>query len=416
MKLLWRVRFSVPSSPVMINVNHSKKEKMLGGMDSSLQIKNLDTGEIISIEEYVSSEASKKYSVSMGDNQQTKIIKPRHFLKNKKNAFFNNAVISQSIKCHNGSVRCIKSSPNGKYFASGDECGVVVLFSWDPTTKKVKQLSNFEEHKSDITCLDFSKDDDLLISSSLDCSVKLWHSTQTKSLSTFKHEDSVTAVSFHPSDPSIFFACTFPNYVLVWNIKQSEIIKTIDFTSAPTAGTFSPDGHSIVIGCFNGFCYIYSYPEFQYVTQFVAGPRKKVHKPSEKVTSLVYINDNRLFVSTNDSRIRLYSMDNFSLIRKYIGHVAEVGQAQMSCSSDQNLVMIPSEKKGAIYIYPIDHERYFKAKFMKNSFSRERSQTSEGFKLKDTNVTSAAFIGNSSISSLSIVCGDTGGNVYVLCN
>ena len=72
-------------------------------------------------------------------------------------------------------------------------------------------------------------------------------------------------------------------------------------------------------------------PDFRYVTQFIAGPRGKKRTSNKKVTSIQFVgNEPKFFVATNDSRIRLYSLENFSVIRKYVGHESKESQMKMS--------------------------------------------------------------------------------------
>lgn len=208
-------------------------------------------------------------------------------------------------------------------------------------------------------------------------------------------------------------SCTFGNNVLVWSIRDNEVIKTLDFVSPPTAASFSPDGQTIAIGCYNGYCFFYAMPDFRYVTQFIAGPRKKKKTTNKKVTSILFHSSSHFFVSTNDSRVRLYSLDNFSVTRKYLGHESKDGLLKVTMSGDKKLIMIGSEKKGAVVIWPIDHEPYFKA--MVQGFSRDRNLTCEGFRLgKKVEITGSLFNMDTTISHLSVIVSDGVGNVYLV--
>jgi WD40 repeat protein len=334
------------------------------------------------------------------------------FLKDKKAPFYRNPGIVQVFEDHQGSIRCLAASPtDSTLLASGGEDGFINLYQFHGRLVKLRQ---FGGHSSDVSCLAFSCDNHL-ISGSLDLTVRLWHPSHAKEVRVFQHEDAVTAVAVHPRDSSVFIACTFANSVWVWNIRDNTVIHTISFASPPTTATFSPDGQMIAIGCFNGFCFFYALPDFRYVTQFVAGPRRKKKAQNKKVTSIVFRNATQFFVSTNDSRIRLYSSDNYSVIRKYVGHVSTRTNQRVSYSTKGDLILSGSEKRGGIFIWPVEHEQFFQGRMSK--FSRDRSTTFEGFLLgKQAFVTAAVFTGENSLDNLSLIVGDSDGRLFFIGN
>ena len=135
---------------------------------------------------------------------------------------------------------------------------------------------------------------------------------------------------------------------------------------------------------------------------------------NKKITSIVFDNDNNFFVASNDSRIRLYSITNFSVIRKYVGHVAKDRRSMISLSPDGDYIMIPSETQGSVFIYPIDHENFFKGSPL-TQYSRDRSSTCEGFKFsKEIVITGAVFTLQHSENHLSVIVSDNRGNIYLV--
>jgi WD40 repeat protein len=192
------------------------------------------------------------------------------------------------------------------------------------------------------------------------------------------------------------------------------VIQTINFVSPPTAAAFSPDGQTIAIGCYNGFCFFYALPDFRYVTQFIAGPRRKKKTSNKKVTSIVFRNATQFFVSTNDSRVRLYSSDNFSVIRKYVGHVSVQANQRVSFSQKADLILCGSEKAGAVFMWPVDHETFFKGHGL-TAFSRDRSTTYEGVMLgKKEDITAAIFTRDNTIDHMSVIVTDTNGHLFLI--
>jgi WD40 repeat protein len=321
-----------------------------------------------------------------------------------------NIAICQVVQPHCGAIRCIASSHDGFYIATGGEDGVVIVYLFSGFLSIARKVAG---HSADITCMTFSCDD-IIISASLDGTVRLWHASHPRELGIFKHDEAVIAVAVHPTNSSLFLACTFGNVVLVWSIRDNEILQTLQFVSPPTAAAFSPDGRRVAIGCYNGACFVYSLPDYRYVTQFIAGPRRKKKTSSEKVTSIVFVSASQFLISTNDSRIRLYSSDNFSVIRKYVGHVAEDAHQKLTLSPDKSSMMIASEENGAVLIWPIDHEESFKGSGV-HKFSRERSKTAEGFELgKKESVTGAIFTIQHTPQNMSVLVTDTEGQMFLV--
>jgi WD40 repeat protein len=384
--------------------------------DPNLRIHDLDTGIVVDLKEYERSGLVRPREdpadrIHIASRKAIpKEVEFSTFLKHKRGTSYRNPTIAQVFAEHRGSVRCLACSHNdGSFIASGGEDGTISLYQFRGYLAKVK---HFQGHEADVTCIAFSIDD-IIISGSMDSTVRLWHLSNDKELRVFQHEEAVTAVAAHPLDPSVFLACTFGNSVWFWNIRDSEVLQTINFVSPPTAAAFSPDGQTIAIGCYNGFCFFYALPEVRYVTQFIAGPRRKKRSSNKKVTSIVFRNASQFFVSTNDSRIRLYSGDNFSVIRKYIGHVSDRTHQRVSYSERGDLILSGSEKGGGIFIWPVEHEQTFQSRVV--AFSRDRSSTCEGILLgRKECVTAAMFTRDNTVGRLSIVASDADGNLFLI--
>lgn len=353
-------------------------------------------------------------SVEDSKNNSPSDVHFRTFLKHKKNYSFKNSRIKSYIKSHTNSIWALAMSPDGKYVASGGEDKTIILYTIykEPPYLKIEQ--KFNGHMSDIVYLCWSNDN-FLLSCSLDSTVRLWSPKQKESISVFKHEDAVTSASFKPNDSKTFVSCTFGLAAYVWNIADHTITKTIKFNSPPTALTYSPDGSKIVVGCFNGFCYFYNSHDFSYITQFIAGPRHKKLTSGKKITSILFNKNDEFFVSTNDDRIRLYSMQNYSVIRKYLGHASSEAQTMLSLSPNHKFIMAPSETRGQVFIWPIDHEKMFSNGGVAIKFKRDRSNTSEGFGLGlRVRINASIFTSFTTESHLQALLGDNQGRIYVI--
>lgn len=381
--------------------------------DPMLQIKDLDTGKVVSIDEFDKQiETTGQYRLRSKTVGARPKLPPEitltQFISQKKDYFFKNPFVSDYLTPHQGNVWCVATSPDGAYAASGGSDGLVVLYSLKNALKVEKIFSG---HTSDVVMLEFSKDN-FLLSCSVDSTARIWHPTQDKELGVFQHEEPITAVSFLPSDSSYFIASTLASTVFMWSIRSNEVVHKICFASPPTAVAFSPNGQYVTIGCLNGFVFIYTVPDFQYVTQFISGPRGKKMTSNEKVTSISFVGNSQFLVATNDSRIRLYSFENFSVIRKFIGHESKESQLKISVSPDQKLIMLPSENTCDLFIWPLDHTGYFKGTNLFSSFLKDRSKTAEGIRFgKKVTINAACFTSMASISKLNIVVALNNGSV-----
>ena len=384
-----------------------------------LQIKDLDTGRTFRIDEVDQLPTSRRLTGDM--KSLSHCVLPIHpleaavpkgetlsyFVKYKREPFYRNVTIHQVLEVDYG-IRCVEFSDDGSFLGVGCESGEIGIFSYHENLVGVR---TYQAHKDDVTSLVF-KSENLLFSSSMDGCVKLWHPSERKALASFEHDDAVIAVAVHPTDASVFLACTFGNKVVVWNVKQQVVIKTIDFVSPPTAAAFSPEGTMFAIGCYNGTCFLYQFEDFRYTTQFIAGPRAKRKTTHKKITSIVFRNEQQFFVATNDSRLRLYTTENYSVIRKFIGHETKEKMLKMSFSNENDIIMCGSERNGSVVIWPIDHEPYYKGTF---GFTRERSKTCEGFSFgPKTKITGTVFSKDTTKAKLVAVITDASGHIYLV--
>ncbi|KAJ1729722.1 60S ribosomal subunit assembly or modification protein, partial [Coemansia biformis] len=168
---------------------------------------------------------------------------------------------------HSAPVTCGRFTHAGRNVVSGSEDGSLIV--WDPKTAGIVcQFSSRDErfHQEGITCLDISKDDQVIITGSVDSTAKLTHvngsilgslENATESIesvglcdclplaatgsvdgtlniwdvntlrlrATLKHEDSVTRLKWHADSPlltSVSMDCT----VRTWDARTGDCIRT----------------------------------------------------------------------------------------------------------------------------------------------------------------------------------------------
>lgn len=141
-----------------------------------------------------------------------------------------------------------------------------------------------------------------------------------------------------------------------------------------TAVCFSPDGLYVAAGLIDGQVFIYESADLKYYTQIACIRKNKKLKSSHdkrKVTGVTFIysqkyntsNENsrrtvltkdkyQLLVTTNDSRIRLFSMTDFTLILKLKGLTNCSRQIKATSSSDGKNVICGSDT-GEVFLWKI---------------------------------------------------------------
>ena len=131
-----------------------------------------------------------------------------------------------------------------------------------------------------------------------------------------------------------------------------------------TSVCFSPDGLTVVGGLMNGQVYFYNYEGLKYLTQMNCRNRRGKFKKGTKVTGLTFLKiDNEsanathsytfntlppLLVTTNDNRLRLFSLSDFSLRMKYKGLKNTHMQIKANFSDDGKHIICGSEIGGIV--------------------------------------------------------------------
>lgn len=99
----------------------------------------------------------------------------------------------------NGSVNTVAFSPDGRWFACGNEKEIKLwdLKGWDLTTKR--QPRTLSGHSGAVNIIAFSADSKWLASGSSDRTVKIWDVATGRDVETLKgHTDSITSLAFSP--------------------------------------------------------------------------------------------------------------------------------------------------------------------------------------------------------------------------
>ncbi|KAI1903611.1 hypothetical protein AGOR_G00028990 [Albula goreensis] len=251
----------------------------------------------------------------------------------------------------------------------------------------------YKGHTADLLDLSWSKNY-FLLSSSMDKTVRLWHVSRRECLCCFQHIDFVTAIAFHPRDDRYFLSGSLDGKLRLWNIPDKKVAlwNEVDGqTRLITSANFCQNGKYAVIGTYDGRCIFYDTEHLKYHTQIHVRSTRGRNRVGRKITGIEPLpGENKILVTSNDSRIRLYDLRDLSLSMKYKGYVNSSSQIKASFSHDYSFIVSGSEDK-FVYIWSTYHDL---SKF--TSVRRDRNDFWEGIKAHNAVVTSAVFAPNPS--------------------
>ncbi|KAF4026695.1 hypothetical protein G4228_018914 [Cervus hanglu yarkandensis] len=273
-----------------------------------------------------------------------------------KNAFdyFNNMRMKYNTE---GRVSPSPSQESLNSSKSDTDTGVCSGTDEDPDDKNApfrqRPFCKYKGHTADLLDLSWSKDDRYFLSGSLDGKLRLWNIPDKK--------------------------------VALWNEVDGQ-------TKLITAANFCQNGKYAVIGTYDGRCIFYDTEHLKYHTQIHVRSTRGRNKVGRKITGIEPLpGENKILVTSNDSRIRLYDLRDLSLSMKYKGYVNSSSQIKASFSHDFNYLVSGSEDK-YVYIWSTYHDL---SKF--TSVRRDRNDFWEGIKAHNAVVTSAIFAPNPSL-------------------
>ena len=265
------------------------------------------------------------------------------------------------------------------------------LWSEDNTLSEEGPLllfSAYRGHSADVLDISWSKNC-FLLSSSMDKTVRLWHVTRVECLCTLRHADFVTTISFHPKDDRYFLSGSLDGKLRLWNIPDKKVAHWNEVSAVSnqprasksresgtqslgliTASAFVQNGKFAVIGTYDGRVIFYSTDHLKYFTELHVSAKGIVSsalsdpmsskrgrkRRSNKVTGIESVDENKILVTTNDSRLRLYDLRDLSLACKYKGCVNISSQIRASVSHDNKYIVCGSENS-SFYIWRMQENK-----------------------------------------------------------
>ncbi|KAI8643140.1 WD40-repeat-containing domain protein [Parasitella parasitica] len=280
-----------------------------------------------------------------------------------------------------GAIWVSRFSKDGKYMATGGQTCVVNVWKvlrdlqrsndvqvqdilpHEPSIKVFHDapVQTYVGHTADVLDISWSKNN-FLISSSMDKTVRLWHISQKVCLCVFRHMDVVTSAKFHPKDDRFFLSGSFDCKVRLWSIPEKRVAFWNDIPAGNmiTAVGFTSDGRTACVGANTGDVFFFETQGLKYNTQILVKNHR--HKRGKKVTGIepmpgMPLGEERILVTTNDSRIWIINMKDKSFVYKYKGIENPTLQLRASFSDDGRYIICGSED-GCVYLWCTDQVSY----------------------------------------------------------
>ncbi|GJQ74779.1 hypothetical protein Trydic_g21623 [Trypoxylus dichotomus] len=254
-----------------------------------------------------------------------------------------------------------------------------------------KPFCTYSGHTSDLLDVSWSKNY-FILSSSMDKTVRLWHISRKECLCCFQHIDFVTAIVFHPRDDRYFLSGSLDGKIRLWNIPDKKVAVWNELegtTKLITAANFCQNGKFAVVGSYDGRCIFYNTDQLKYHTQIHVRSSRGRNATGRKISGIEPMpGEDKILVTSNDSRIRLYDLRDLNLSCKYKGYVNTSSQIKASFSHDGKYIVSGSENRD-IYIWKTNHDY---SKF--SSVRRDRNDFWEAIKAHNAVVTCAIFAPN----------------------
>ncbi|KAI9272909.1 WD40-repeat-containing domain protein [Phascolomyces articulosus] len=276
---------------------------------------------------------------------------------------------SNSQSFAHGATWTMMFSKDGKFMATaGQYCNIHVwkVLDHESNSDSIEDetIHVFEEtpireyrgHLADILDISWSKNN-FIVSASMDKTVRLWHVSREECLGVFPHLDIVTSVCFHPKDDRFFLSGSLDSRLRLWSIADKKVSfwNEVPNGNLITAVGFTLDGKTSCAGSQIGQCFFYETQGLRYNTQINIRFSKRTSKKGRKITGIEAMpgmlpGEEKMLITSNDSRTRLYNMRDKSLMYKYKGTQNHSMQIRATFSDDGRNIVCGSED-GNVYIW-----------------------------------------------------------------
>lgn len=277
----------------------------------------------------------------------------------------------QSISAHQGAIRVLRFNSTGKMLATAGTDGMIKIWDVDARGEDTSTqhpaggqkyqrnyLRNSQPkmtligHNAEVIDMSWSRNN-FIVSGGMDRMIRLWHPTSQHCLRAFSQKGFVTTVAFHPHDEQICISGSSDGALRLWHMKEEKLLSEAEVDDLISACAITPDGTTVLIGTLHGRCKFFGLFDevqgawqFNHTTQLDVRSRRARNGFGRKIAGFCFHpTAEEVLISSNDSRIRQYRLDDKAVLSKFMGHQNDVSQLTASFSPCGRYVLSGSETR-----------------------------------------------------------------------
>ncbi|TKY66048.1 WD repeat-containing protein 44 [Spatholobus suberectus] len=223
-------------------------------------------------------------------------------------------------------------------------------------TLSEKPFCSFKGHLDEVLDLSWSRSQ-LLLSSSMDKTVRLWDLETKTCLKFFAHNDYVTCVQFNPMDEDYFISGSLDAKIRMWNIPARLVEDWTDVHEMVTAVSYTPDAQGVLVGTQKGNCRSYSIEDYKLTQSGTIEVRNKKKSQLKKVTGFQFApnNPSEVLVTSADSRIRI--VDGSQVVQKFKAGFRNTNSQIAASFSPNGRYIISASEDSQVYVWKHEESR-----------------------------------------------------------